>query len=263
MSAPGADWHALSRAREPSAGSKTSYTRSVRTCCQCGTPSGMPAPGAVPCNGSLITRSLMTTLRVAFLTGTQIPPCPEPCECRDRRAFVPRGSLTDRHAATATGFAACALDSHPHLPHTARARSGRIWPPGGGNPLASSAHVSPAAATMPVMRRRGDGRHTALRRVDGITVSDGDGRGERARSRRYGRRRRRAASRQRAHRSAYLGFSGGVIWSCLAGAPQARLVGEDDGLNAVTQAKLGHGVGEVSLDGGLADEQGRGDLDVR
>ena len=33
----------------------------------------------------------------------------------------------------------------------------------------------------------GDGRHTALRGLDGITVSEGDGRGERARSRRSAR----------------------------------------------------------------------------
>ena len=33
---------------------------------------------------------------------------------------------------------------------------------------------------MPVMRHRGDDRHTALRRVNGITVSEGDGRRERA-----------------------------------------------------------------------------------
>jgi hypothetical protein len=72
------------------------------------------------------------------------------------------------------------------LPHTARARSGRIWPPGSGVLSRHRPHVSPAAATMPVMRRRGGGRHTALRRVEGITVSHGDGRGERARSRRYG-----------------------------------------------------------------------------
>src|SRR5262249_48163941 len=88
MSAPGAGWHALSRARERSAGSKTSSTRSIRTCCQCGTPSGMPVPGAGPCNGSLITRSLMTALRIAFLTDTQIPPCPEPSRCLDRRAVM-------------------------------------------------------------------------------------------------------------------------------------------------------------------------------
>ena len=34
---------------------------------------------------------------------------------------------------------------------------------------------------------KGDGRHTALRGLEGITVSEGDGRGERARSRRSGR----------------------------------------------------------------------------
>ncbi len=52
-----------------------------------------------------------------------------------------------------------------------------------------------------------------------------------------------------------------VIWSC-AGPFQAGLVGEDYGLDPIAQAKLGHGVSEVSLDGGLADEQGRGDLGV-
>ena len=36
-----------SRAGEPSAGSKTSSARSIRTCCRRGTPSAMPAPGAV------------------------------------------------------------------------------------------------------------------------------------------------------------------------------------------------------------------------
>jgi hypothetical protein len=61
------------------------------------------------------------------------------------------------------------------LPHTVRARSGRIWPPGAGVLSRHRLHFSPAA-TMPVMRRRGDGRHTALRRVDGIAVSDWHGR---------------------------------------------------------------------------------------
>jgi hypothetical protein len=75
--------HGLSRAREPSAGSKTTSARSTRTCCQCGTASGTPVPGAVPCNGSLITRSLMRTPRIGSLTGTQIPSCPEPCRRRD------------------------------------------------------------------------------------------------------------------------------------------------------------------------------------
>ena len=48
----------------------------------------------------------------------------------------------------------------------------------------------------------------------------------------------------------------------VAGPPWAGFVGEDYGLGAITQAKLGRGVGEVRLDGGLADEQGRGDLGV-
>jgi hypothetical protein len=44
-------------------GSKTSSTRSTRTCCQRGTRSGTPGPGAGPCNGWLITPSLTTALR--------------------------------------------------------------------------------------------------------------------------------------------------------------------------------------------------------
>jgi hypothetical protein len=43
-----AGWHGPSRAREPSAGSKTNFTMSTRTCCQPGTPSVTPAPYAVP-----------------------------------------------------------------------------------------------------------------------------------------------------------------------------------------------------------------------
>ncbi len=61
-----------------SAGSRTSSTRSTRTCCQCGMPSGTPGPGAGPCNGWLITRSLTTTPLTASFPGTQIPSCPEP-----------------------------------------------------------------------------------------------------------------------------------------------------------------------------------------
>src|SRR5271156_4857640 len=38
----------------------------------------------------------------------------------------------------------------------------------------------------------------------------------------------------------------GVLAGHVAGPCQAGLVGEDDGLDAITQAKLGHGVGEVS-----------------
>src|SRR5436189_532899 len=61
------------------------------------------------------------------------------------------------------------------MPHTARARSDRIWPPGAGVLSRHRPHVSPAAPTMPVMRRRGERSvgTTALRRVDGITVSGG------------------------------------------------------------------------------------------
>lgn len=47
------------------------------------------------------------------------------------------------------------------------------------------------------------------------------------------------------------------------GASKAGFVGEDYGLDAVAQAEFGHGVGKVCLDGGLADEQGSGDLRVR
>jgi hypothetical protein len=45
-------------------------------------------PGAVPCNGSLITRSLMRTPRSASLAATQIPSSPEPGPRRDQRAVM-------------------------------------------------------------------------------------------------------------------------------------------------------------------------------
>ena len=52
----GAGWPGPSRAREPSAGSRTSSTASIRTWCQSGTPSAIPAPSAVLSNGSPTTR---------------------------------------------------------------------------------------------------------------------------------------------------------------------------------------------------------------
>ena len=70
--------------------SKTSSTRSTRTCCQRGMRSGTPGPGAGPCNGWPIIRSLTTTRRTASCPGTQIQPRPEPAQavtgslCRDR-----------------------------------------------------------------------------------------------------------------------------------------------------------------------------------
>ena len=48
MTGRGAGWPAPSRAGAPSAGSKTSFTTSIRTCCRHGTPSVIPAPAAVP-----------------------------------------------------------------------------------------------------------------------------------------------------------------------------------------------------------------------
>jgi hypothetical protein len=137
--------HRLARAiqaREPSAGSKTSYTRSVRTCCQCGTPSGMPVPGAVQCNGSLITRSLMTTLRIAFLTGTQIPPCPEP---RERRWQWPPTWPASRAPPVTTPSPTCAA-SWPGALNAAwtrwlpAARPGAIPPVDAGDPPVQALH---------------------------------------------------------------------------------------------------------------------------
>jgi hypothetical protein len=58
--AAGGDWRERSRAREPSAGSGTSCTRSIRTCCRRGTPSAMCAPGGGRLNGWSTTRSSMT-----------------------------------------------------------------------------------------------------------------------------------------------------------------------------------------------------------
>jgi hypothetical protein len=86
----GAGWHVRSRARDPSAGSKTSSTRSTRTCCRRGTPSGTPGPGAGPCNGWLITPSLTMAVRIASCPGTQIPPCPEPVDAVTGALSYPR-----------------------------------------------------------------------------------------------------------------------------------------------------------------------------
>jgi hypothetical protein len=57
---------------------KTNSTPGVRTCCQRGTRSGIPAPGAGPCNGWPATRSFTATPRTASLPGTQTQPCPDP-----------------------------------------------------------------------------------------------------------------------------------------------------------------------------------------
>ena len=73
---------AIPRAREPSAGSKTSSMRSIRPCCQPGMPSAMPVPGAAPCNGSVITPSSTTTPPRTSCPGAQIPPCPKHREMR-------------------------------------------------------------------------------------------------------------------------------------------------------------------------------------
>ena len=53
----GRRWPGPSRARGPSAGSKTSCTMSIRTCCRRGTPSAMPAPSGAPSSGWPATRS--------------------------------------------------------------------------------------------------------------------------------------------------------------------------------------------------------------
>src|SRR5215510_14844647 len=55
MNAPGAGWHGPSRAKEPSAISRTSSTRSNQNWCRRGTPSATSAPSAVLFNGSPIT----------------------------------------------------------------------------------------------------------------------------------------------------------------------------------------------------------------
>src|SRR5439155_21316092 len=90
MNVPGAGWHVRSRAREPSAASKMSSTRSIRTCCQCGTRSGTPGPGAGWCNGWLITPLLTTALRTASCLGTQIPRCLEPVDAVTGARLYPR-----------------------------------------------------------------------------------------------------------------------------------------------------------------------------
>jgi hypothetical protein len=51
MSARVAGWPGRSRAREPSAASKTNSTRTTRACCQPGTPSAMLGPPAAPSSG--------------------------------------------------------------------------------------------------------------------------------------------------------------------------------------------------------------------
>ena len=61
-SEPGGDWRGLSRARAPSAGSKTSCMRSIRNCCLRGTPSATPVSTAARSGGSPTTRS-STTMR--------------------------------------------------------------------------------------------------------------------------------------------------------------------------------------------------------
>lgn len=48
-----------------------------------------PAPGAVQCNGRLITPSLMTVLRIASWAATQIPRFREAYKNRDRLAGRP------------------------------------------------------------------------------------------------------------------------------------------------------------------------------
>jgi hypothetical protein len=108
MNVPGAGWHMRSGAREPSAASKASSTKSIRACCQRGTRSGTPGPGAGPSNGWLTTPSLTTTLRTASCPGTQIPPCPDPGDaltgalCRDLRGRRPRvNSLAVRRSTSA------------------------------------------------------------------------------------------------------------------------------------------------------------------
>jgi hypothetical protein len=88
-----------------------------RTCWQCGTPSGTPVPGAGPCNGWLITRSLTTTPRTASFPGTQIPPCPEPAgavtsalSCR--RPGNPPEPLAPRRTGRTAGQPPC-VDAGP------------------------------------------------------------------------------------------------------------------------------------------------------
>jgi len=74
----GAGWHEPSRAREPSAASRTNSTRSIRTCCQRGTPSATPGPRAAPSSGWPITRLLTARQLTVSWPATQIPACPEP-----------------------------------------------------------------------------------------------------------------------------------------------------------------------------------------
>src|SRR3954452_418225 len=62
-----------------------------------------------------------------------------------------------------------------------------------------------------------------------------------------------AAARARA-------WLGGVV---TAGLDQAGLVGDDDGLGPVAHGELGEEVGDVGLDGRVADDELAGDLAVR
>src|SRR5579872_2268025 len=58
------------------------------------------------------------------------------------------------------------------------------------------------------------------------------------------------------------GSDAGPSAPVLAGADQARLVGEHDRLNAVPELQLRENVRHVRLDGGLAERQLRGELGV-
>ena len=63
----------------------------------------------------------------------------------------------------------------PLLPHTARGRSGRIWPPAAGTfAHITDGHLGPAAISRPVTARRVGGRHRATS-IASITLSYGRG----------------------------------------------------------------------------------------
>jgi Helix-turn-helix of DDE superfamily endonuclease len=62
---------------EPSAGSKTSCTRSIQICCRRGTPSAMHAPSAAPPNGWPTTRSSTPRRPSASWPTTRIQTCHE------------------------------------------------------------------------------------------------------------------------------------------------------------------------------------------
>ncbi len=71
------------------------------------------------------------------------------------------------------------------MPHAARVGSGRIWLPAGRDVRSNiDRHRGPAAASGPVTLRRVGGEHRATL-VDSCTLSDGEGQGEHAQSRRY------------------------------------------------------------------------------